>query len=80
MAVITLPTGQPAYKMVSHVKSNSISPPSTVDTSAASASVNNNNSNNDNIDLTSRYSKLTTMPGPTLVVNEGDYVKVSIKD
>ena len=35
MAVITLPTGQPAYKMVSHVKSNSLSSPSTVDTSAA---------------------------------------------
>src|SRR5687767_12402771 len=41
MAVITLPTGQSAYKMVSHVKSNSLSSPSNVDTSAAR--VNNNN-------------------------------------
>ena len=76
MAVITLPSGQPAYKMVSHVKSNSLSSPFTVDTSAASV----NNNNNDIIDLTSKYSKLATIPGPTLVVSEGDYVKVNIKD
>jgi hypothetical protein len=81
MAVINLPTGQPAYKMVSHVKSNnSLSSPSNVDTSAASASVNNNNNDKDNIDLTSKYSELATIPGPTLVVSEGDYVKVNIKD
>ncbi|HJU58259.1 MAG TPA: hypothetical protein VJ583_00795, partial [Nitrososphaeraceae archaeon] len=42
MAVITLPSGAPAYKMVSHVKSNSLYSPSNVDTSA-SASLNNNN-------------------------------------
>jgi YVTN family beta-propeller protein len=73
MAAITLPSGQPAYKLVSHVKSNSLSSPSNMDT----ASVNNNN---DNIDLTSKYSDLATIPGPTLVVSEGDYVKVNIKD
>lgn len=72
MVVITLPSGQPAYKLVSHVKSNSPSSLSNVDT----ASVNNN----DNIDLTSKYSELATIPGPTLVVSEGDYVKVNIKD
>ena len=72
MVVITLPSGQPAYKLVSHVKSNSPSSLSNVDT----ASVNNNN----NIDLSSRYSELATIPGPTLVVSEGDYVKVNIKD
>src|SRR5688572_11223710 len=74
IVVITLPTGQSAYKMVSHVKSNNISSPSNVDTSTASVN------NNDNIDLTSKYSKLATIPGPTLVVSEGDYVNVNIKD
>ncbi|HET7643395.1 MAG TPA: hypothetical protein VFK40_07790, partial [Nitrososphaeraceae archaeon] len=78
MAVITLPTGQAAYKLVSHVKSNSIPSPSNIDTSVSS--VNNNNNDNNNIDLTSKYSKLATIPGPTLVVSEGDYVKVNIKD
>src|SRR5215212_8846122 len=68
MVVITLPTGQPAYKMVSHVKSNI---PSSSDVTS---------SNNNNIDLTAKYSKLATIPGPTLVVSEGDYVKVNIKD
>ncbi|HEY9387915.1 MAG TPA: hypothetical protein VIP70_12810 [Nitrososphaeraceae archaeon] len=29
-------------------------------------------------DLTSRYSKLATIPGPTIVVNEGDNVEVKI--
>src|SRR5688500_1830615 len=37
MSVITLPTGQSAYKMVSHVKSNSLSSPSNVDTSASAS-------------------------------------------
>ena len=68
MVVVTLPTGQPAYKMVSHVKSNI---PSSSDVTS---------SNNNNIDLTAKYSKLATIPGPTLVVSEGDYVKVNIKD
>lgn len=58
IVVITLPSGQPAYKLVSHVKSNSLSSPSNVDTSAASV-----NNNNDNIDLTSRYSELATIRG-----------------
>ncbi|MGH9981262.1 MAG: multicopper oxidase domain-containing protein, partial [Nitrososphaeraceae archaeon] len=80
MAVINLPTGQPAYKLVSHVKSNSLSSPTNVDSSAASVNVNNNNNDKDNIDLTSKYSELATIPGPTLVVSEGDYVKVDIKD
>ena len=30
--------------------------------------------------MTSKYSKLATIPGPTLVITEGDYVKVNIKD
>src|SRR5215211_7311227 len=67
MVVVTLPTGQPAYKMISHVKSNG---PSSSDVT----------SSNNNIDLTPKYSKLATIPGPTLVFNEGDYVKVNIKD
>jgi YVTN family beta-propeller protein len=66
MVVITLPTGQPAYKMVSHVKSNDSSP--------------SDIASSNNIDLTPKYSKLATIPGPTLVFNEGDYVKVNIKD
>lgn len=69
MVVITLPTGQPAYKMVSHVKSNG-SPSSSDMTSSSS----------NNIDLTSKYSKLATIPGPALVFAEGDYVNVNIKD
>ena len=68
MVVITLPTGQPAYKMISHVKSN------------GSSSSDIASSNNNNIDLTPKYSKLATIPGPALVFNEGDYVKVNIKD
>ena len=69
MVVITLPTGQPAYKMISHVKSNG-SPSSSDMTSSSS----------NNIDLTPKYSKLATIPGPTLVFTEGDYVNVNIKD
>ena len=69
MVVITLPTGQPAYKMISHVKSNG-SPSSSDMTSSGS----------NNIDLTSKYSKLATIPGPALVFTEGDYVNVNIKD
>ena len=67
MIVVTLPTGQPAYKLVSHVKSNNDS----------SSDVTISNSN---INLTPKYSKLATIPGPTIVVNEGDQVKVTIKD
>ena len=62
MVIVSLPSGQLAYKMISHTKSNSSSTNTTV------------------IDLTSRYSKLATIPGPTLVVNEGDSVNVKIKD
>ena len=69
MVVITLPTGQPAYKMISHVKSNGS--PSSSDMT---------NSSNNNIDLTPKYSKLATIPGPALVFTEGDYVNVNIKD
>ncbi|HJS63858.1 MAG TPA: beta-propeller fold lactonase family protein [Nitrososphaeraceae archaeon] len=67
MVVLTLPSGLPAYKMMSHVKSNGL-------TSLDVAS------NENSIDLTPQYSKLATIPGPTLVVNEGDKVKVNIKD
>ncbi|MGB9168024.1 MAG: beta-propeller fold lactonase family protein [Nitrososphaeraceae archaeon] len=67
MVVVTLPTGLPAYKMISHVKSNGLSSSDVA-------------SNGNNIDLTPKYSKLATIPGPTLVVNEGDQVKVNIKD
>ena len=70
MVVITLPTGQPAYKMISHVKSNG---------SQSSSDMMSSSSNN-NIDLTPKYSKLATIPGPALVFNEGDYVNVNIKD
>ena len=70
MVVITLPTGQPAYKMISHVKSNG---------SQSSSDMTSSSSNN-NIDLTPKYSKLATIPGPALVFNEGDYVNVNIKD
>jgi DNA-binding beta-propeller fold protein YncE len=70
MIVVTLPTGQPAYKMISHVKSNG--------SSSSSSDITSSSSNN--IDLTSKYSKLATIPGPTLVFNEGDYVNVNIKD
>ena len=69
MVVITLPTGQPAYKMISHVKSNG---------SQSSSDMTSSSSNN--IDLTSKYSKLATIPGPALVFTEGDYVNVNIKD
>ena len=69
MVVITLPTGQPAYKMISHVKSNG---------SASSSGM--NSSSNNTIDLTPKYSKLATIPGPALVFTEGDYVNVNIKD
>jgi len=69
MVFITLPTGQPAYKMISHFKSN-----------GASFSGMNNSSTSNTIDLTPKYSKLATIPGPALVFNEGDYVKVNIKD
>src|SRR5215203_2637554 len=69
MKVISLPTGQPAYKMISHFKSN-----------GASFSVMNNSSTSNTIDLTPKYSKLATIPGPALVFNQGDYVKVNIKD
>ncbi|MCD6037665.1 MAG: Multicopper oxidase, partial [Nitrososphaeraceae archaeon] len=58
MQVITLPDGQPAYKIISHVVHNGSS----------------------QTDLTSRYSKLATIPGPTVVVNEGDNVEVKIKN
>ena len=67
MVVETLPSGMPAYKMVSHVKINGLS---------SSAVTNDGNS----INLTPKYSSLATIPGPTLVVNEGDHVKVNIKD
>jgi YVTN family beta-propeller protein len=67
MGVIALPTGQPAYKMISHVKSNG---PSSSDVTSSS----------NNIDLTPKYSKLATIPGPALVFTEGDYVNVNIKD
>ena len=70
MVVITLPTGQPAYKMISHVKSNGS--PSSSDMTSSSSS--------NNIDLTPKYSKLATIPGPALVFTEGDYVNVNIKD
>ncbi|HYJ02533.1 MAG TPA: beta-propeller fold lactonase family protein [Nitrososphaeraceae archaeon] len=70
MVVITLPTGQPAYKMISHVKSNG---------SQSSSDMMSSSSNN-NIDLTPKYSKLATIPGPALVFTEGDYVNVNIKD
>jgi DNA-binding beta-propeller fold protein YncE len=69
MVVITLPTGQPAYKMISHVKSNGF--PSSSDMTSSSSN---------NIDLTPKYSKLATIPGPALVFTEGDYVNVNIKD
>jgi hypothetical protein len=69
MVVITLPTGQPAYKMISHVKSNG---------SSSSSDMTSTSSNN--IDLTPKYSKLATIPGPALVFTEGDYVNVNIKD
>ena len=36
------------------------------------------NGSSQTTDLTSRYSKLATIPGPTIVVNEGDNVKVKI--
>ncbi len=68
MVVIELPTGQPAYKMISHVKSNGSS-----SSDMTSSSINN-------IDLTPKYSKLATIPGPALVFTEGDHVKVNIKD
>ena len=70
MVVITLPTGQPAYKMISHVKSNG---------SQSSSDMTSSSSSN-NIDLTPKYSKLATIPGPALVFTEGDYVNVNIKD
>src|SRR5919107_1642345 len=50
MKVISLPTGQPAYKMISHFKSNG----------ASLSGLNNNNSNSNTIDLTPKYSKLAT--------------------
>ncbi len=67
LEVVVLPTGMPAYKMISHIKTHS--------NSSASATDNYNAT-----DLTSKYSKLATIPGPTLVVDEGDLVKVDIKD
>ena len=60
LEVVVLPTGMPAYKMISHIKTHS--------NSSASATDNYNAT-----DLTSKYSKLATIPGPTLVVNEGDH-------
>jgi hypothetical protein len=69
MVIITLPTGQPAYKMISHFKSNG---------STSSSDMTSSSSNN--IDLTPKYSKLATIPGPALVFTEGDYVNVNIKD
>ncbi|MGB7633789.1 MAG: beta-propeller fold lactonase family protein [Nitrososphaeraceae archaeon] len=67
LEVVVLPTGMPAYKMISHIETHS--------NSSASATDNYNAT-----DLTSKYSKLATIPGPTLVVDEGDLVKVDIKD
>jgi DNA-binding beta-propeller fold protein YncE len=67
LEVIVLPTGMPAYKMVSHIKTHS-------NTSATTTNVYNTT------DLTSQYSKVATIPGPTLIVDEGDLVKVNIKD
>ena len=67
MEAVTLPTGNPAYKMLSHVKTNNNS--STTVTNGVNT-----------IDLTPKYSKLATIPGPTLVVNEDDLVKVNIRD
>jgi hypothetical protein len=67
MIVVTLPSGLPAYKMMSHVKSNGLSSSDVA-------------SNSNSIDLTPKYSKLATIPGPTLVVNEGDQVNLNIKD
>ena len=69
MVVITLPSGQPAYKMISHVKSN-----------GSTSSSGMNSTSNNTIDLTPKYSKLATIPGPALVFTEGDYVNVNIKD
>ena len=67
LEVVVLPTGMPAYKMISHIKTHS--------NSSADATNNQNTT-----DLTSKYSKLATIPGPTLVVDEGDLVNVNIKD
>jgi len=67
LEVVVLPTGMPAYKMINHTKTQNIS---------SSATTNDY----DTTDVTSEYSKIATIPGPTLVVNEGDLVKVSIKD
>jgi YVTN family beta-propeller protein len=67
MEIEMLPTGMPAYKMLSHVTNSS-----------NNSSTDFTNSNN-TIDLTPKYSKLATIPGPTLVVNEGDLVNVNIK-
>lgn len=68
MMTVTLPNGIPAYKMVNHIKSQDL---------ALSFSLGKEDTG---IDMTSRYSKLATIPGPTLVVNEGDKVKVNITD
>jgi DNA-binding beta-propeller fold protein YncE len=67
LEVVVLPAGMPAYKMISHIKTHS--------NSSADATNNQNTT-----DLTSEYSKLATIPGPTLVVDEGDLVNVNIKD
>ena len=67
LEVVVLPTGMPAYKMISHIETNS--------NSSADATNSQNTT-----DLTSKYSKLATIPGPTLVVDEGDLVNVNIKD
>ena len=57
----------PAYKMISHIKTQNIS--------SAAATSDHNTTN-----VTSEYSRIATIPGPTLVVNEGDLIKVNIKD
>jgi DNA-binding beta-propeller fold protein YncE len=67
LEVVVLPTGMPAYKLISHIRTHS--------NSSADATNNQNTT-----DLTSKYSKLATIPGPTLVVDEGDLVNVNIKD
>ncbi|MGE5660888.1 MAG: hypothetical protein ACM3X1_01435 [Ignavibacteriales bacterium] len=67
LEVVVLPTGMPAYKMISHIKTQN----------NLSATANNDQHTTN---LTSKYSNLATIPGPTLVVDEGDLVTVNIKD
>jgi plastocyanin/DNA-binding beta-propeller fold protein YncE len=50
----TLPNGQYAYKMVSHVAGGR--------------------------DITSKYSNIATIPGPTLVIKEGESLQIKVTD